>query len=62
MYKLSTQGVSTIMMCLQVGILEEKDMTEIFQGLSWSVNDEEELVCLNPPIVNFASLKTDEEE
>ena len=49
MYKLSNQAVGSIMMCLQKGILEGVDITDIMKEFQIEANEENELVVKNPP-------------
>jgi hypothetical protein len=49
MYKLSNQAVGSIMMCLQKGILEGIDITDLMKGFQIEANEENELVVKNPP-------------
>ena len=49
MYKLSNQAVGSIMICLQKGILEGVDITDLMKGFEIETNEENELVVKNPP-------------
>jgi len=49
MYKLSNQAVGSIMMCLQKGILEGVDITDLMKDFQIEANEENELVVKNPP-------------
>lgn len=64
-YKLSQQGVATLMMVFNNGFLKmianpsddnAGDMSEVFQNLEWFINTDKELVCDNPPIVDLSIL------
>lgn len=55
--KLSSQGRAAIVMVFQKGIFEQADMSEVMMGLQFAENEEGELVCLNPPTINFDKTK-----
>jgi hypothetical protein len=52
-HRLSMQAIGTFMLILTKGILEEVDMTELFENLDFIIDDNNELVCLNPPKIEF---------
>lgn len=60
MYKLSNQAVGSIMMCLQKGILEGVDITELMKEFNIESNGDNELVVTNPP--NFKLEQAQDEE
>ena len=60
MYKLSNQAVGSIMMCLQKGILEGVDITELMKEFNIESNGDNELVVTNPP--NFKLEQVQDEE
>ena len=51
--KLSNQALGTLMMSLQKCLLEQSDITEILKDLDFYVSSEDEIVCYNPPAVEF---------
>ncbi len=51
--KLSNQAMGAIMMTLQKAILERSDVTAALREFDLQLNEEEELVVLNPPTVKF---------
>tara|TARA_R110000796_G_scaffold179368_1_gene295914 strand:+ start:554 stop:757 length:204 start_codon:yes stop_codon:yes gene_type:complete len=50
-YSLSNQAVGAIMMALQQSLLEMSDITSVIQGFEIQIDDEGQLVVMNPPIV-----------
>jgi len=42
-------------MALQKSLMEQSDITETLRGFELVVNDEEELIITNPPIVQFSN-------
>ncbi len=50
-YSLSNQAVGAIMMALQQSLLEMSDITPIIQGFEIQIDDEGQLVVMNPPTV-----------
>lgn len=60
MYKLSNQAVGSIMMCLQKGILEGIDITDLMKGFQIEANEENELVVKNPPTFKLDSDQKEE--
>ena len=51
--KLSNQAVGALMMALQKSLMEQSDITETLRGFDLAINDEQELVITNPPVVEF---------
>ena len=47
--KLSDQALGALMMALQKSLIEQSDIVPVLKGFNFNVNDNEELVCLNPP-------------
>ena len=54
-YSLSNQAVGAIMMALQQSLLEMSDITPIIQGFEIQIDDEGQLVVMNPPTVQVPS-------
>ena len=50
-YSLSNQAVGAIMMALQQSLLEMSDITSVIQGFEIQIDDEGQLVVMNPPTV-----------
>lgn len=42
-------------MALQKSLMEQSDITETLRGFELVVNDEEELIVVNPPVVEFSN-------
>jgi hypothetical protein len=61
MYKLSNQAVGSIMMCLQKGILEGVDITNLMKNFQIEANEENELVVKNPPTFKLENIKDEED-
>ena len=51
-YKLSTQAINAIMMALQKGIMEQKDITGILKGFD-VLDSADGLIINNPPTIFF---------
>ena len=51
--KLSNQALGALMMALQKSLMEQSDITEVLRGFDLVVNEDEELVITNPPVVTF---------
>lgn len=58
--KLSNQGMGTLMMCLQKSLLEQSDIVPMLQELNFEL-DGDEIVCINPPIVELNNIDMDED-
>ena len=50
-YKLSNQAVGAIMMALQKSLMEQSDIVPVLQGFDVQVDDTNQLVVINPPVV-----------
>ena len=50
-YSLSNQAVGAIMMALQQSLLEMSDITSVIQAFEIQIDDEGQLVVMNPPTV-----------
>jgi hypothetical protein len=61
MYKLSNQAVGSIMMCLQKGILEGVDITNLMKDFQIEANEKNELVVKNPPTFKLENIKDEED-
>ncbi len=57
--KLSDQAVAAIMMALQKCIMEETDITDLLKGMDFQMGENEQLVALNPPVVNTTNYFND---
>jgi len=57
---LSDQAISSIMMALQKGIIEEADITEILRNFALVEDEDGSLIVNNPP--NFEMGQDDEDE
>ena len=60
--KLSNQALGTLMMSLQKCLMEQTDITNILKDLDFYVSSEDEIICYNPPAVEFNEEGALEEE
>jgi|TARA_Y100000310_G_C20689619_1_gene821358 hypothetical protein len=51
--KLSNQAMGALMMALQKSIMEQSDITGLLKELDFSVDENEQLVVANPPLVRL---------
>lgn len=51
-YKLSNQAVGAIMMALQKSLMEQSDIVPVLGNFQIQVDDTNQLVVMNPPIVH----------
>ena len=51
--KLSNQAMGAVMMALQKSLMEQSDITETLRGFDWAIDENEQLVVVNPPVVEF---------
>jgi len=59
--RLSDQAISSIMMALQKGIVEEKDITGILRDFAL-VEDDGEMIVNNPPNFDMSGVAEEEDE
>ena len=50
-YTLSNQAIGAIMMALQKSLLEQTDIVPVLTNFQIQVDDSDELVVMNPPVV-----------
>ena len=50
-YTLSRQAIGALMMALQKSLLEQSDIVPVLQGFEIQVDDANQLVVMNPPVV-----------
>ena len=50
-YTLSSQAIGALMMALQKSLLEQSDIVPVLQGFEIQVDDANQLVVMNPPVV-----------
>ena len=53
-YTLSSQAIGALMMALQKSLLEQSDIVPVLQGFEIQVDDANQLVVMNPPVVRTA--------
>ena len=51
-YNLSNQAVGAIMLALQRSLLELSDITPVLKNFEIEIDDTDELVIMNPPVVH----------
>ena len=51
--KLSNQALGSIMLALQKSLMEQSDITDTLRGFDLVIDDSEELVVTNPPLIKF---------
>ena len=51
MLKLSDEALGSIMLALQKSLMEQSDIVPVLKGFQIQVDDSNELVVMNPPIV-----------
>ena len=50
-YTLSSQAIGALMMALQKSLLEQSDIVPVLQGFEIQIDDANQLVVMNPPVV-----------
>jgi hypothetical protein len=50
-YTLSSQAIGALMMALQKSLLEQTDIVPVLQGFEIQIDDTNQLVVMNPPVV-----------
>ena len=50
-YTLSSQAIGALMMALQKSLLEQSDIVPVLEGFEIQVDDTNQLVVMNPPVV-----------
>tara|TARA_B100000287_G_C20563496_1_gene753427 strand:- start:767 stop:964 length:198 start_codon:yes stop_codon:yes gene_type:complete len=53
MLVLSDDALGAIMLALQKSLMEQSDIVPVLKGFEFQVNEKEELVVMNPPVLNF---------
>jgi len=53
MLKLSNEALGAVMMALQKSLMEQSDIVPVLKGFKFKVNEEKELMVLNPPVLKF---------
>jgi len=54
-YTLSSQAIGALMMALQKSLLEQTDIVPVLQGFEIQIDDANQLVVMNPPVVRIDS-------
>ena len=57
MLKLSDEAVGAVMMALQKSLMEQSDIVPVLQNFEIQIDDVDELVVMNPPIVEMDNIK-----
>ena len=50
-YTLSSQAIGALMMALQKSLLEQSDIVPVLQSFEIQIDDSNQLVVMNPPVV-----------
>ena len=50
-YSLSSQAIGALMMALQKSLLEQSDIVPVLEGFEIQIDDANQLVVMNPPVV-----------
>ena len=58
--KLSNQALGALMMALQKSLMDQSDITGLLQQLDFLVDEGEQLVVENPPVLRFANEETED--
>jgi len=61
-YKLSNQAIGAVMMALQKSLMEQSDIVPVLKNFEIQVDDTDELVVTNPPMVKAPNIQTNEVE
>jgi hypothetical protein len=56
-YQLSDQAVGALMMALQKSLLEQSDIVPVLKEFQIQVDDSNQLVVMNPPVVKIKENK-----
>jgi len=60
--KLSNQAMGAIMLALQKCLLEQSDIVEIIGNFNFQLNENEELIVHDPPVVSYDEPETDDDD
>lgn len=60
-YKLSNQAVGAIMMALQKSLMEQTDIVPVLTGFEVQIDDSNQLVVMNPPVVEATKTNSETE-
>jgi len=56
--KLSNQAIGAVMMALQKSLMEQTDIVPVLQSFKLEVDDSNQVVIMNPPIVKKPTIKS----
>lgn len=59
--RLSHQALGAVMMALQKSLMEQSDIVPVLQDFEFQVNDSEQLIVLNPPVLKVDQVSIEEE-
>tara|TARA_Y100001963_G_scaffold147225_1_gene223255 strand:- start:1843 stop:2055 length:213 start_codon:yes stop_codon:yes gene_type:complete len=60
--KLSDQAMGALMMALQKSLMEQSDITGLLRQFDFDLDENEQLVVENPPVLRFAPEEKEEKE
>jgi len=52
-YTLSNQAIGAIMLALQKSLMEQTDIVPVLTGFEIQIDDSDQLVVMNPPMIEF---------
>ena len=59
-YTLSNQAVGAIMMALQKSLMTQTDIVPVLTGFEIQIDDTNQLVVVNPPVVEVSKGRTED--
>jgi hypothetical protein len=60
-YTLSNQAIGAVMMALQKSLMEQTDIVPVLQGFEVQVDDSNQLVIMNPPVIKAPNTEQEAE-
>jgi hypothetical protein len=60
-YKLSNQAIGAVMMALQKSLMEQTDIVPVLSNFEIQIDDSNQLVVMNPPVVEQPKGKFEDE-
>ena len=58
--KLSDQALGAIMLALQESIMTQADIVPVLKGFNLMMDENEEIIVLNPPVLNASDMEITE--
>jgi len=60
--KLSNQAMGALMMALQKSLMDQSDITTTLKQMEFKVDENEQLVVENPPVVRYSTPESEKEK